>query len=854
MIIPTLLLLTTASPSIVEPIVSVPVLELALSTTVTSDINEKIEPVFHALFDPVIFFGTGVAFGSVTLLSGASWAICQLTPWATTTGNECLISSQIFGIASIYSFVQALKTSPLFSFLFQKSPSSHSAWALNKKLLSEIPASSLEDKELLSFLEKRWLAKMTGCFPFHINWMCPSFGIPFQVHPESTNSYARDPATKYSDTYICRVEAWKDFLPHPKEFPLILTRPSNIREHLPLYFEIPHFEELQYAVKRLAQLKSTPDSPVIVDMTAALPRDALDRKRWLDAWHAYQNQFSKLCIEHGLDLDQILCIQRVQQRDIGGVRVLPFVSTPQENVKKQHQYVLEWISRFGLTANRVELDRPLFPSDISSTKQHSVSHAWEFTSKEQWVDFLDSIDHAWKSSHPQKTFMLKGTLQVLKALGSILPQAKWEEIMNSPTRASIVQLSFKKIKDQLFLLLQEDEEASFQETVTHIEQIHADFTPLLEIFMPFNLENFPDIYRQHLTTIPEQLVPLTKYAIHSAGMTSLGAIFQTLEKSLGRPVQVLYGDNTYFEIINLSERVTKAIPIKEAKEKDWQDVDLLILQFNPTVKRINFKVTEYQAIEYHVERIADILHHALSVRKGIPLSLALDCTLDYSDSERVGRLLAEFQQEIENGDLNIMCYRSGLKFDLFGMDNYCGAPFFMVNNREAKWSFFDSLLTDPALQTDRLSLNWFCLAYQHAAPFLEGYRKQIFDNTRAVLNKVPERLYKRDNPYYRVIPIDPDVDPTFIDIKIFGTHHEFRGELLVGVYFTIKCMEAGFPLLYRPGIAFLHPNLAVLYGKECTTVRLTIGFDPAQVNIIARCLENIDACNGSYSSIGLLRN
>jgi hypothetical protein len=845
MIIPSLLLLTTASPTFFEPTVSAPTLEIALSSTITTDIHENIEPIFHSLFDPAIYFGAGAFFGSATLLSGVSWVICQLSPWASTTGNECLISSQIFGIASIHSFAQGFKTSPLLSFFFKKMPSSHSAWDLNKKLLSEISASSLEDKELLSFLEKRWLAKTTGCYPFQVNWMCPSFGISFQVHPESTNSYARDPATKYSDTYMNRVEAWKRFLPHPKEFPLILTRPVNVREHLPQCFEIPYNEKIQHSVERMAHAISTPSSPIIVDLTAVLPSDTLDRKRWLDVWLAFQNQFSKLCIEHELDLDQVLCIQRVQQRDISGIRLLPLLSISKENIEKQYQFLLEWISRFGLTANRIELDRPLFPSEISPSKQHSIWHtSMEFESQEQWISFLDSIDHLWKSHHPQKTFMVKGTLQILKALIIILPQEKWEEVMNSPTRSSIVQLFFKKIKEQLHLLIQEDEKASFHETISHIEQIHADFTPLLEIFMPFTSEDFPEIYRKHLTTIPEQLLPLTRYAIHSSGMTSLGAIFQTVEKSLGRPARILYGDNTYFEIINLSERVAKASTIKEAKAEDWQDVDLLLMQFNPTVKRINFKVTEYQATEYHVERIADILHHALKDRKGKPLSLALDCTLEFSDSARVGELLSKFQNEIENGDLNIMCYRSGLKFDLFGMDNYCGAPFFMVNNREAKWSFFDSLLTDSALQTDRLSLNWFCLVYQHVTPYLEGYRKQIFDNTRTVLNKIPKRLFNRNNPYYRVIPIDSDVDPSFIDIKIFGPLHAFRGDLLVGVYLTIKCMEAGYPLLYRPGIGFFHPNLAVLFGKECTTVRLTVGFDPAQVDVIVRCLEKIDACNG----------
>ena len=72
-----------------------------------------------------------------------------------------------------------------------------------------------------------------------------------------------------------------------------------------------------------------------------------------------------------------------------------------------------------------------------------------------------------------------------------------------------------------------------------------------------------------------------------------------------------------------------------------------------------------------------------------------------------------------------------------------------------------------------------------------------------------------------------------------------------GVFLTIKCMEAGHPLLYRPGIGFYHPNLAVLFGKECTTVRLTVGLDPSQVDTIVRCMDKINACNGSLKELKL---
>jgi hypothetical protein len=154
-------------------------------------------------------------------------------------------------------------------------------------------------------------------------------------------------------------------------------------------------------------------------------------------------------------------------------------------------------------------------------------------------------------------------------------------------------------------------------------------------------------------------------------------------------------------------------------------------------------------------------------------------------------------------------------------------------------------LTDPALQTDRLSLNWFCLVYQNAASYLDSYRKQIFDNTHAVLSRIPKRLFSKKNIKYRVIPMEPDTDPTFIDIKIFGPLHKIRGNTLVGGYFTIKCLQAGFPLLYRPGIGFYHPNLSILFTDDYTTIRLTLGLDPKQVDVIVECFEKIDALNGA---------
>jgi hypothetical protein len=56
-------------------------------------------------------------------------------------------------------------------------------------------------------------------------------------------------------------------------------------------------------------------------------------------------------------------------------------------------------------------------------------------------------------------------------------------------------------------------------------------------------------------------------------------------------------------------------------------------------------------------------------------------------------------------------------------------------------------------------------------------------------------------------------------------------------------MEGGQPIFYRPSLGFYHPNFTMLFGEENTTIRLTLGLDPAQVDILAECFEKIDALN-----------
>lgn len=774
--------------------------------------------VYQTIPMKALFLGSGIAFSSISFLSRLGWAACLFTPWSSTVGNEFLLCSRLCGTAARLIFTQ----------IFQSiTPMSQYSWCINKNLLSQIPVFSDKDKQLLHFLEKRWLAKNTGHIPFLVDWICPCFGIAVQIHPESVHSYARLLSENLSQTYIKRRETWKGSLPHPFDYPLILTRPFQIQQYLPSCVEISSPEMLPVIIKTSTSRTTLDFAPLFAKIE--------DQKEWLSKWKNLQSQIAQVCAHHHIDPQKILCIQTIKQEGIGGIRLLPLSSSTKET-DLQYQFLLDWISGLGIAANRIELDRwPLLIKQPACDPPISI----KLEEKKWWASFFESFDSNWKSDHPQKTLMVKGTMQVIKGLLSNTSDSKWKEISECPTRCTIAQLALIKIKEKLKQLELEEKEMSFFDAASHIELIHADFSSLLEIFSPFSQKDFALIYEKILTSIPSNLKNITSYGIHSSGMTSFAGIFKSVEQAIGKTPLAIFGENTYFECINSAKRISNALSVDEATDEDWKEADLILAQFNPVLKRIDLQIGDYK-----VERISDYVHKALKNRSQKPLTLALDCTIDYIDSSRVAKLLEEFQKEIEEGSLNIVGFRSGLKFDLFGMDNYCGAPFFMIHNEDPKWQSFESLLTDPALQTDCLSLNWFCLAYQNAAPQLELYRKQIFDNTRALLNKVPSQIFN-DRNGYRIIPVNPEADAAFIDIKISTPFHYIKGPVLAAGSIFFGSLECKHPIFHRPSIGFYHPNYTMIFGETNTTIRLTLGLDPAQVDALADSFDIIQRLNGS---------
>lgn len=702
--------------------------------------------------------GSGIAFATVSQAAASLGSLSMLFPGQAFFSRECFLFSHLAGNAALHMLTYGFKISH-----------AQDAWHLNRERLSNIPAISQEMSQLLLFLERRYLAKANGFYSAEVDWVCPSFDYSIQVHPESTNCYARDPASKASNTYLKRVEAWKEILPHPLSYPLILTRPFDITPYLPKN---------------------------VIDLTSLFPEDP---KTWMPIWEELRKKLAD---------GPFFYIQRLHEKGVGGIRILPL-----NELQADSSDLMDWISTFGLSANPLELDR--FPILRNSFLAKKSSRAFFFDCN----PFLRS----WKSDHVEKRLMVHGALYTLKGLLDSMSAAKWEEIQDCPTRSTLVNLSLSQIQGALDNLLDEDDSTPFYQTASHVEEIHNHLVPLLEVLSPFTFDDFQAIYQQRIRS------KISPYCtVHASAMTSLAGILRATQ-----PKKILHGENTYFECVHALKLMNQSLSVQDAKESDWDEADLIIAQFNPVLKRGGEHVESY-----HVEDIRGMLRKA--IKPGKSLTLALDATLDYIDSPKMNALIEEFQNEIEEGLLNFICYRSGLKFDLFGMDHFAGAPFFMIHNSDPKWNRFHLLIDDPVLKTDSLSLNWFCLCYKYAFKELEQYRERIFSNTRALLDQIPESFYA-SNERYRVVPIEEAANAAFIDIKVSGPLHKLRASGLIGGSLYLNSMKQGHPIFYRRSLGFYHPNFGIIFDENYTTIRLTLGLDPGQIHLYADCLKRIDA-------------
>jgi hypothetical protein len=687
-----------------------------------------------------------------------------------------------------------------------------SSWKRNQEDLSKIQPTSHETKELIEFLKNQWLSKANGLYSAEWLWIAPCFHIHPQIHPRTTNCYARDPSKQASQTYHQCLNQWKTKLHHPKHFPLILTRPSSIQSYLPSYFSLENLNTIESTLE-------TNQRPII-DCTNRLHSASKNRKQWLQEWQLIEKTL------HPLDHMHPIYIEQLFDKAIGGIRILPRSNQSESQIDEQYQFLLQWISQFGLSATLPELNRHL--STSFSMTQHLSSNRKQISDPKNLIPFLDHLLQSEEKKIPHQEMLFTAIVSMIKGC---IESVDWNKIKNCQARSELVLLSISKIQE--LLISYKQQKPPF---FPFFEELNNHLSSLLSVVSPFTHQDFQRAYLNHARFIPDHFSHLCFSSLHASGMTSFGGILKAIHQISQTP-RILYGDNIYFESLGCLNQTTHAIPFSEASLNDFTSADLIIAQFNSSLKR-DFKTINC----YQIENISEIIQKANKRESQKPFTVAIDTTLDSMNSPKIHNLLSEFSDMIKDGMINFIFYKSGLKFDLFGLDHCAIAPFLIIQNNDKKWAPFKDLCEDPCLITDLQSINWTTLAYKTASTQLQEYRDLISKRTLELLQKIPKRMFESDMPY-RVVPFDETTDLSFIDIRISGPFHEQRASLLAAGSLYLHCMEGNCPMFFRRSFGFYHPNLGFLAGDNHSIIRLTLGIDPGQIDLFTRCFELIDSLN-----------
>ena len=427
----------------------------------------------------------------------------------------------------------------------------------------------------------------------------------------------------------------------------------------------------------------------------------------------------------------------------------------------------------------------------------------------------------------------QSTIDLVTGLFNEITDDHWEQLNQDPGAREVIQTTLFKL--QCLLATAEQHQDDFTQFSQAIELAHCELGILLEFLMPFQEEDFSTIYQKQLHNIPEDLKPLLRAGLGKTAMNTFTGINAAMMASQPQPVRCYNADLYYEETFCFGSNQKVEDVLNDSSIKN---VDLYVCQFNPNINIDSDKTT--YASRNIIEDIKNILDKKKDTKH---LTVAVDCTIDYLNSPQNRKLLDHFKREIHEGKINFIFLRSGQKFDMLGMDNYFGSPFYIINNGGDQWRSFNQLFTSKAHRTDPLSLQWFCLSNRYAEAHIERYRREIFKKSRELLNRVPDKLKPRLSDPTQTIRVNSVVDDqmlvSFIDIKVRGQDHPAKAREIEKKFFEI-CSQEGVSVQSKPSFGFFIPNINRISGTTVTNLRINPGLDPKANVALSKFLQAIE--------------
>lgn len=433
---------------------------------------------------------------------------------------------------------------------------------------------------------------------------------------------------------------------------------------------------------------------------------------------------------------------------------------------------------------------------------------------------------------PQATTkLLRGLLDYNKDTGGV------DKAMADQGLDEVLQTSYFRMLNAMASAIQNSGDlVGFMNQIEVLQQQVATLVSLLE---PHGTDDFGDSLRTRLTdpkgpnnrpVIPagldEPSVQLKPSAMHC-----LASILSSVEALKGgNDLNVCVVEDHYYESAGaISTAKTYSVsqfdgdairdtdgtglkPLDPNSIKGKKPLDLYVCDFH---HNISLDRTHYQIenLQHHVD---ELYRNNLVADT---FTVAIDCTIDFVNSEDVQAFLEHNKARIESGQLNVVLFRSAQKFDMFGMDNYYGG-FTVSINDHATFADFNDRMETPEDQLKGTSLQGLTHIGMYASEDTDTYRKALMANTKRFYDALPDGLiWSEGSTSAMQVAKTDDPNAVFLDIKFPGNPQASDAFMARLKQFA---EDEKLPLTGRASFGFATTNLNLIHGEK---TRLTPGLE-----------------------------
>lgn len=554
-------------------------------------------------------------------------------------------------------------------------------------------------------------------------------------------------------------------------------------------------------------------------------------------------------------IENLLCICRGEVKEVGTLHLLPIFADPKKETSRlSKKFERAWLElenflngtgmRLGSVSGRNKVfnffSLEEFQAQFGIAMEESLEVSIENTFFEGRTDFIQSPSFqrvsqgfAQHGAIPYVTTMGKATVQLLTGLFAEISDKEWDSLNGHPEYKQLIQTTLYKIEQQLGVA--ETQQQDFNAFMRAIELVHCELATLLTIFSPFSEKDFSAIYQDRLTIIPESLRPFLQVGLTKSGMNTCAAISLAVNESVLDPVKIIQ-KKSHFELVHFMGGIKQGIE-NRIHDQSISKVDLFFTEFHHNISLFSDQ-GQYDTVDVigNVEALMKEKHATKH------LTVAIDATIDHVNSSKMKDLFKHFEADILEGKLNFIIFRSGQKFDMLGMDNYYGAPFYLVNNGGSQWNAYHRMINNPLLNTDLLSLQWFCLANKYTPEGLDNYKAALFQNTKAILESMPAELVPNGSHPIKVCGVSPTADTCLIDIKCKGPKDEKKRREIEELFFQ-RLVAKNIRTHHRAGYGYFNVNInSYTYGLDTnylSTIRINPGINLSENQTIIDFLKEV---------------